>query len=86
MIKQIWKYKLDAVHNEIQIPSDGKVLAVQTQNEIPHIWVLVNSDNEMQTRTFTVVGTGHSFDDTNKKYVGTFQDGPFVWHLFEIVS
>lgn len=86
MIKQIWKYKLDSVHNEIQIPLDGKVLAVQTQNEIPHIWVLVNSDNEVQTRTFTVVGTGHSFDDTNKKYIGTFQDGPFVWHLFEIVS
>lgn len=85
MIKQIWKYKLDGLISQIQIPIEAKVLTVQTQNEQPHIWALVNPNNEMETRKFTVIGTGHPFDDTNMKYIGTFQDGPFVWHLFENV-
>jgi hypothetical protein len=85
MIKQIWKYKLDGVISSIEIPLDGKVLTVQIQNEVPHIWVLVNPENQVETRGFRVVGTGHPFDDTDSKYIGTFQDGPFVWHLFEMV-
>ncbi len=85
MKKQIWKYKLDGVVNDIQIPMEAKVLTVQVQNEVPHIWVLVSPENEVETRKFMVVGTGHPFDDTSMKYIGTFQDGPFVWHLFENV-
>lgn len=85
MTKQIWKYKLDGVISKIEMPLDAKVLTIQTQNEVPHIWVLVNPENEVETRSFRIVGTGHPFDDTDKKYIGTFQDGPFVWHLFEDV-
>ena len=80
MIKQIWKFK---VSGSIQIPMDSQILTVQIQNDEPYIWVKVNPENDVETRTFEVVGTGHSFDDTNMKYIGTFQDGPFVWHLFE---
>jgi hypothetical protein len=29
------------------------------------------------------VGTGESFDETNMTYIGTYQESPFVWHLFE---
>ena len=86
MIKQIWKYK---VENIIEMPKGAEILSVQIQNGQMFnacIWVKVNPENELEKRKFVVIGTGHSFDDTNMKYIGTYQDGPFVWHLFEDVN
>lgn len=85
MIKEIWKYSLDGIVSEIEMPMEAKVLTVQLQNGKPHIWTLVNSENDMEIRKFTIVGTGNPFDVSNMKYIGTFQDTPFVWHLFENV-
>jgi hypothetical protein len=86
MVKQIWKYK---VENVIEMPLDAEILDVQLQNGQMFnacIWAKVNPENELEKRKFVVIGTGHSFDDTNHKYIGTYQDGPFVWHLFEDVN
>lgn len=82
-MKQIWKFKVS--NGIIQMPADATILTVQNQDGDPHIWALVDPAKEMDARMFTIVGTGQPFDDTNTKYIGTFQDGPFVWHLFEIV-
>ena len=86
MITQIWKYPLNSMVSDIQMPMEAKVLTVQIQNDQPHMWAQVNPQNEMETRHFTVVGTGHDFDDKDMKYIGTFQDIPMVWHLFEKVN
>jgi hypothetical protein len=86
MTTQIWKYPLNGMMSDIQMPMEAKVLTVQIQNGQPTIWAQVNPQNESETRHFTIVGTGNPFDDTNHKYIGTFQDSPFVWHLFEIVK
>jgi hypothetical protein len=86
MIKQIWKYK---VENVIEMPKEAEILSVQIQNGQMFnacIWVKVNPENELEKRQFEVIGTGHSFEDSNKEYIGTYQDGPFVWHLFENVK
>jgi hypothetical protein len=85
MTKQIWKYTLSGIISNIEMPLDAEILTVQLQNGQPTIWALVNSKNELENRNFAIVGTGNPFDDTNHKYIGTFQDSPFVWHLFEIV-
>ena len=85
-MKQIWKYK---VENVIEMPKGAEILSVQIQNgEMFNacIWAKVNSENELEKRKFVIIGTGHSFDDTNMKYIGTYQDGPFVWHLFENIN
>ncbi len=84
MIKQIWKYK---VENIIEMPKEAEILSVQIQNGQMFnacIWAKVNPENELEKRQFVVIGTGHTFDDTNYEYIGTYQDGPFVWHLFEV--
>jgi len=81
-MKQIWKFRLN---NTIQMPMDAKILTVQMQDGEPNIWAMVDTQNELESRTFTIVGTGNPFDDTDTKYIGTFQEPPFVWHLFEIV-
>ena len=84
MEKEIWKYK---VENIIEMPKEAEILSVQIQNGQMFnacIWVKVNPKNELEKRQFVVIGTGHSFDDTNYEYIGTYQDGPFVWHCFEV--
>jgi len=89
MTTQIWKYPLNGMVCDIQMPMEAKVLTVQMQNRQPTIWVQVNPQNELETRHFTLVGTGQEFDDTDMKYIGTFQEVlegyPLVWHLFEKV-
>ena len=83
MAKQIWKYSLE---NIIEMPKGAEILTIDIQNGQmfnAQMWVKVDTENEMEKRMFEVIGTGQNFDDTNKKYVGTYQDGPFVWHVFE---
>ena len=83
MAKQIWKYSLE---NIIEMPKGAEILTIDIQNGQmfnAQMWVKVNTENEMEKRMFEVIGTGQNFDDTNKKYLGTYQDGPFVWHVFE---
>lgn len=83
MAKQIWKYSLE---NVIEMPKGAEILKVDIQNGQmfnAQMWVKVNTENEVEKRMFEVIGTGQNFDDTNRKYIGTYQDGPFVWHVFE---
>jgi hypothetical protein len=83
MAKQIWKYSLE---NIIEMPKGAEILTIDIQNGQmfnAQMWVKVDTENEMEKRMFEVIGTGQNFDDTNKKYVGTYQEGPFVWHVFE---
>ena len=83
MAKQIWKYSLE---NVIEMPKGAEILMIDIQNGQmfnAQMWVKVDTENEMEKRIFEVIGTGQNFDDTNKKYVGTYQEGPFVWHVFE---
>ena len=83
MAKQIWKYSLE---NIIEMPKGAEILTIDIQNGQmfnAQMWVKVDTENEMEKRMFEVIGTGQNFDDTNKKYIGTYQEGPFVWHVFE---
>lgn len=83
MAKQIWKYSLE---NVIEMPKGAEILTIDIQNGQmfnAQMWVKVDTENEVEKRMFEVIGTGQNFDDTNKKYVGTYQEGPFVWHVFE---
>jgi hypothetical protein len=81
-MKEIWKYK---VENVLEMPKGAEILAVKVQDSFNVcIWAKVDPEMETETRMFEVIGTGHPFDDTNKEYIETYLDGPFVWHLFEI--
>jgi hypothetical protein len=67
------------------MPSQAKVLCVQTQGGIPHIWAEVETDNAPVVRKFRVVGTGHAMPAVGLQYLGTYQvlDGALVWHVYE---
>ena len=73
---------------EIAMPAGAVILALQTQNEAPCIWALVDAEEPVhETRIFRTVGTGHSADVASKgTYVGTYQirGGQLVFHVFEM--
>lgn len=87
MQETIYKYPLtlDGFSEEIEMPLGARILTLQTQGDIPTLWAIVDPRELMETRLFGAIGTGHPVP-ANGSYVGTWQDGPYVWHLFEITE
>ena len=86
---RIYKYPLVIkCSQEIALPEGAKILTFQMQDRSPFIWALVDPDASLESRTFRVVGTGHELwpDEGSYDHVGTVQQGPFVWHLFEMTA
>ncbi len=85
-MQTIYKYPVP-VQDEfvVDMPIGAEVLAVQIQGGEAQMWALVETDRPMSKRTFYVRGTGNDYSKQLKgAYVGTFQTGRFVWHLFEV--
>ena len=83
-MKTIWKYQLDPTekHQEFRMPRDSNILDVQLQGGIPVFWATVDTDTPMEERQFLLVDTGEKVSGY-PVYIGTFQIGHTVYHLFE---
>lgn len=82
----IWKYPLPITNIScIPMPRGAKVLTVQTQEDGPYLWVLIDEKAAPMSRYFAVYGTGHPLSDNLGTYIGTFQieGGALVFHVFE---
>lgn len=98
-MQTIYKYQLEnAFPVEIMMPMGAQLLTVGIQgfpsihqhgdqvqyDKVITLWARVDSEAPKEARIFKLFGTGHSINELAKYvYVGTFYDGPFVWHLFE---
>jgi hypothetical protein len=89
-MKTIWKFPPAVVSPiRIDMPKGAEVLTVQRQNELACLWAIVDPNADKEARYFEVHGTGNDLYDNmgvERKYVGTFQAPPFVWHVFERLS
>lgn len=87
MTQVIWKARL-GTDGEVSMPKGAEILTVQTQHEIPCLWFKCDPSAEIETRKFSIIGTGHPITVDEGEYIGTFQvnDGAFVFHLFEDVG
>jgi len=89
MSKKIFKYQIMTTdYQEIAMPGKAEILTVQTQNEAPCIWALVNPDLEPERRHIEVFGTGHDVpcdEHITRIYIGTYQlnGGALIFHVFE---
>ncbi len=80
----IYKYPLELGVTLLDLPLGAEVLEVQVQDGMPVMWVLVPADiHAVETRLFRPYGTGQGVDSNPRKFIGTFQLGGFVGHLFE---
>ncbi len=88
-MKTIWKFNIP--HQsliEIEMPHGAQVLKAECQGESPCLWAIVDPALPVTRRRFLLFGTGHPMgeDISTLKFVDTFQQGPFVWHLFEVTA
>ncbi len=70
----------------IDMPRGSRLLHFDSQGSGLFIWALVDPNEAMDSRTFFVVGTGHTLPELHYRHVGSCMDGAFVWHLFEVMS
>ena len=84
-MKTIYKYTLDSQDCTLQLPKGAEILTVELQNQIPTLWALVNPMTVTEERHICIVGTGWQVED-NMKYITTYIDGYFVWHVFELIK
>jgi len=87
-MKTIWKYEINKVVQELEIPFGAKFLHVGNQNGHICLWFEVESENKKETRRFEIAGTGKAQLDIDKKYLGSmiFHNHAFVWHIYEITE
>jgi len=89
MNKTIWKFPLKVTDGQnITMPIGAEILTIQTQNEEPYLWALVDPKAETESRHIEIFGTGHpvGYDmGVSRKYISTFQirNGQLVFHAFE---
>lgn len=82
-MKVIFKYKLILDGSQIIDMPPGEILCVQLQKGDPFIWALVDEKAAHVKREIEIFGTGHDMPPVTRKYIGTFQQDGFVWHVFE---
>lgn len=88
MTHRIYKYplRLDS-EQTVVMPQGAHILGVQNQAGALTMWALVQVEAPDVKREICVFGTGHEVPATVRavalSYVGTVQQGPFIWHVFD---
>jgi len=85
MERAIWKFTLAVTDMQvIEMPKGAEILAVDAQDDQPHIWAIVDPASPMEPRGVRVIGTGHPLPEEPGEHIGTFQlsGGRFVGHAF----
>lgn len=81
------KYVLKDIKKQVVVmPVLARILCVQLQYERPVIWAEVSNDPNIskEERTVRIYQIGEPFDDVVRHvYIGTYQDGPYVFHVYE---
>lgn len=83
----IYKYQFEIKDRvSIEMPKEAQILSVQIQHDIPCLWALINPKNQVHKYNYRIFGTGNPFDLVGAKHISTFQQGIFVWHMFQEVG
>jgi len=90
-MKTIWKFPLRVTDSQrIEMPRGAEILTAQTQNGQGYLWALVDPEAvDTEMRTIEIHGTGNPILEGNnreRRYVATFQQLAFVWHVFERID
>lgn len=86
MNKTIWKFQLVGGPGGgciIPMPSGAEIVMATDVQARPTLWAEVDPNMPKVNRRFGVVGTGWPLEE-DAEYLGTYFDGPFVWHIYEL--
>jgi len=82
----VYKYKVSPTSEFVSLPKGAEVLTFGDQKGEIYLWARVDPDAEIETRRFTVVGTGHDMESGSLEYINTIFVAGFVFHAFEVKS
>ncbi len=85
-MRTVWKFELStapAGYGTIDAQS-GRILRVEPYMGVEGatLWIEVDSEAPPTVRPFAIRGTGHPLSES-AQHVHTWEDPPFVWHLYE---
>lgn len=81
-MKRVWKYN---VMSKIEMPPGSIIVSAGFDpSRQLSVWAEVPVDfDRLVERKIGVFGTGYAIPD-DAKYVDTFIDGPFVYHIYDL--
>lgn len=83
----IWKFPISIIDRpRVRMPGGAEIIHVGLDPEgVPCLWALVDSDEKPIIYDFWLCGTGNRIPDNlyANRHVGSFVEGPFVWHVFQ---
>lgn len=86
-MKSIWKYKLNQyLKLAIQMPKNANIICAKHFQGDICIWAEVDipyEEDKLETRYFSIYGTGQNINLDNSKYIGTVFENNLVWHIYE---
>lgn len=83
-MRTIWKYPIGESFT-LSMPTGARVVHAERQGQTLCLWAEVETTAAPAERTFEVVGTGHPIP-AGAVHVHTWQDPPYVWHLYEVLA
>ena len=79
----IFKYEFPITDRfSLDLPTDARILTAFIQNGKPCLCAEVDTNRQLSSRRFAVIGTGLPRPD-GCSWVVTFPDPPFIWHLYK---
>lgn len=86
-MKTIYKYTVPIAESEVEMPQGAQILSAElaAPRQCIFVWAVVDTDAPLENRRLAVRGTGNPLDEVGA-FIGTVQDPPYVWHVFEGVS
>ena len=83
-MKRIYKYPFTVTAKvTVSMVKGAKIIYVDIQDDTPCIWAEVEDESTtMVDYHFRIFGTGHDIPLSIGPHIATFQQPPFVWHLY----
>jgi hypothetical protein len=83
--RRCYKYPVvyKATKFSLMLPQGAQFLRVNWQGQDLFAWYLVDTTAPVLQKDFLLYGTGHDVAP-GAKWVTTFDNGPFVIHMFEV--
>jgi hypothetical protein len=82
-MRTMWKFPVPLSDTFVlNMPRHAIPLHVDVQAGAPYLWALVETTAPNEERRFCLAGTGQEVP-RDGLYLGTFQHGPFVFHVWE---
>jgi len=84
-MRTVYKYPFKITDKfTIDMKDDAHILTAFMQDDTPCLWAEVDSDmRRIAVRKFAIVGTGGPMPQGIKRWIATFPERQFIWHLYE---